>query len=195
MRRRDAATAPQLGDRVPFVIIKGLKGAKAYEKAEDPIYALENKLPIDYAHYVDHHLSLPLLRIFEPIIKNPKSLLVGEHTRKVVNPTGTGKGGMMGFLKVGAKCLGCKTPLRQGAAGNLCKHCQSQEASIYQKEVGALRDLETSFNRLWAQCQRCSGSLHQDVLCTARDCPIFYRRKKTQVDLVEQQQKVNTFAW
>ena len=195
MRRRDAATAPQLGDRVPFVIIKGLKGAKAYEKAEDPIYALENKLPIDYAHYVDHHLSLPLLRIFEPIIKNPKSLLVGEHTRKVVNPTGTGKGGMMGFLKVGAKCLGCKTPLRQGATGNLCKHCQSQEASIYQKEVGALRDLETSFNRLWTQCQRCSGSLHQDVLCTARDCPIFYRRKKTQVDLVEQQQKVKTFAW
>ncbi|UPQ97335.1 catalytic subunit of DNA polymerase delta [Chloropicon primus] len=195
MRKRDAATAPQLGDRVPYVIIKGLKGAKAYEKAEDPIYALENKLPIDYAHYVDHHLSLPLMRIFEPIIKNPKSLLVGEHTRKVVNPTGrkTG-GGMMGFLTVGAKCLGCKTPLPKGA-GNLCKHCKSQEADIYTKEVRALRDLEAGFNRLWTQCQRCSGSLHQDVLCTARDCPIFYRRKKTQVDLVEQQEKVNTFSW
>lgn len=28
---------------------------------------------------------------------------------------------------------------------------------------------------LWSQCQRCQGSLHQDVLCTSRDCPIFYR--------------------
>ena len=25
----------------------------------------------------------------------------------------------------------------------------------------------------------------QDVLCTSRDCPIFYRRKKTQKDLAE----------
>lgn len=38
--------------------------------------------------------------------------------------------------------------------------------------------LEDQFAALWTQCQRCQGSLHQDVLCTSRDCPIFYRRKK-----------------
>lgn len=38
---------------------------------------------------------------------------------------------------------------------------------------------------LWTQCQRCQGSLHQDVLCTSRDCPIFYRRKKIQKELHE----------
>jgi len=27
--------------------------------------------------------------------------------------------------------------------------------------------------------------LPQDVLCTSRDCPIFYRRKKVQKDLAE----------
>ena len=194
MRKRDAATAPQLGDRIPYVIIKGMKGAKAYEKAEDPIYALENNLAIDYQHYVEHHLTLPLLRIFEPILKNPKSLLVGEHTRKVVNPTSKAGGGMMGFLKVGAKCLGCKAPIPKGG-GNLCKHCKSQEASIYSREIEGLRELEADFNKLWTQCQRCSGSLHQDVLCTARDCPIFYRRKKCQVDLVEKQEKIKGFSW
>ena len=47
MRERDPNTAPVLGDRVPYVIIKGVKGAKAFEKAEDPIYALENSIPID----------------------------------------------------------------------------------------------------------------------------------------------------
>ena len=34
MRKRDPGSAPKLGDRVPYVIIAGTKGAKAYEKAE-----------------------------------------------------------------------------------------------------------------------------------------------------------------
>ena len=69
----------QVGERVAFVIIKGAKGAKAHEKAEDPIYALEHNLPIDAQHYLEHHLSQPLLRIFEPILgeKKAKSLLSG----------------------------------------------------------------------------------------------------------------------
>jgi DNA polymerase delta subunit 1 len=77
MKKRDPATAPAVGDRVPYVIIKAAKGAKAYEKAEDPIYALRNNLPIDCQHYLDHHLAQPLMRLFEPIMKNPKELLMG----------------------------------------------------------------------------------------------------------------------
>ena len=41
-----------------------------------------------------------------------------------------------------------------------------------------VNDLEIRFARLWTQCQRCQGSLHQDVLCTSKDCPIFYMRTK-----------------
>lgn len=37
---------------------------------------------------------------------------------------------------------------------------------------------QINFSRLWTQCQRCQGSLHQDVLCSSKDCPIFYMRKK-----------------
>lgn len=77
MRKRDPATAPVVGDRVPYVIVKAAKGAKAFEKAEDPIYALENNLPIDCQHYLDHHLAQPLKRIFEPIMKDPNQLLTG----------------------------------------------------------------------------------------------------------------------
>lgn len=57
--------------------MQSAKGAKTWEKAEDPIFALENNLPIDFQHYLEHHLSQPLLRIFEPIMRNPKSLLSG----------------------------------------------------------------------------------------------------------------------
>lgn len=43
-------------------------GARAYEKAEDPLFVLENNLPVDTRHYLENQLSKPLLRIFEPIL-------------------------------------------------------------------------------------------------------------------------------
>jgi DNA polymerase delta subunit 1 len=51
-------------------MIKGTKGSKAYEKSEDPIYALENNCPIDYNYYIENQIKLPLIRIFDPIFGN-----------------------------------------------------------------------------------------------------------------------------
>ena len=50
---------------------------KIYEKAEDPIWALEHNLPVDFQHYLDHHLELPLGRLFGPMMRNPKDLMTG----------------------------------------------------------------------------------------------------------------------
>lgn len=33
-------------------------------------------------------------------------------------------------------------------------------------QIYHLNTLEERFSRLWTQCQRCQGSLHEDVLCT-----------------------------
>ena len=94
MRKRDPGSAPQMGDRVPYVIITAAKGAANFEKAEDPIYVLENNIPIDSKWYLSNQLSKPLTRIFEPIIDNvEKSLLQGDHTRKIFIPTPTAKNG------------------------------------------------------------------------------------------------------
>ncbi|KAJ4960448.1 hypothetical protein NE237_020358 [Protea cynaroides] len=184
MRKRDAATAPDVGDRVPYVIIKAAKGAKAYERSEDPIYVLENNIPIDPHYYLENQISKPLLRIFEPILKNAsKELFQGSHTRSVYISTPS-TGGIMKFAKKQLSCLGCKA-LISDADQALCSHCKGREAELYCKTVANVRDLETLFGRLWTQCQECQGSLHQDVLCTSRDCPIFYRRKKAQKDMAE----------
>ena len=58
--------------------VQAAKGVKAYDKAEDPIYALEHNLPIDFQHYLDHHLELPLTRLFGPVMNNPKELMTGQ---------------------------------------------------------------------------------------------------------------------
>ena len=58
-----------------------------------------------------------------------------------------------------------------------------REPELYRSKLTSVNEYEAKFARLWTQCQRCQGSLHQDVLCTSRDCPIFYARKKVQKDL------------
>lgn len=68
MRKRDEGSAPRLGDRVPYVIIAGSKSDPISKRAEDPIYALQNNLPIDKQYYLEHQLAKPLARIFEPML-------------------------------------------------------------------------------------------------------------------------------
>lgn len=190
MRKRDAATAPNVGDRVPYVIIKAAKGAKAYERSEDPIYVLENNIPIDPQYYLENQISKPLLRIFEPILKNAsKELLHGSHTRSISISTPSNSG-IMKFAKKQLSCIGCKA-LISNSDRTLCTHCKGREAELYCKTVSQVSELELLFGRLWTQCQECQGSLHQDVLCTSRDCPIFYRRKKAQKDMAEAKRQLD----
>uniref|UniRef100_A0A4W3ICB1 DNA polymerase n=1 Tax=Callorhinchus milii TaxID=7868 RepID=A0A4W3ICB1_CALMI len=184
MRKRDAGSAPNLGDRVPYVIIKAAKGVAAYMKSEDPIYVLENTIPIDTQYYLEQQLAKPLLRIFEPILGDTKAesvLLKGDHTRcKTVL---TAKiGGLMAFAKKRNTCIGCKAVLNDDAD------------TIQYQMIAHLKLLEERFSRLWTQCQRCQGSLHEDVLCTSRDCPIFYMRKKVQKDLDDQDRVLMRFG-
>ncbi|CAJ0648676.1 12797_t:CDS:10 [Entrophospora sp. SA101] len=163
MHKRDAGSAPTIGDRVAYVIVKGTKGAAAYEKSEDPIYVLENNIPIDTKYYLDNQLSNPLSRIFEPILD--KFIVAGNHTR-VIQVATPSVGGLMKFTVKTATCLGCKTPLSKTDAA-----------------LDTVTKLEVHFARLWTQCQRCQGSLHQDILCSSKDCPIWYMRKKAQKDV------------
>ncbi|XP_072444842.1 DNA polymerase delta catalytic subunit isoform X2 [Chiloscyllium punctatum] len=194
MRKRDAGSAPNLGDRVPYVIIRAAKGVAAYMKSEDPIYVLENNIPIDTQYYLEQQLAKPLLRIFEPILGETKAeavLLKGEHTRcKTVLTSKVG--GLMAFAKKRSTCIGCKAVLNDNGA--VCSYCKCRQSELYQKEVSQLKLLEEKFSRLWTQCQRCQGSLHEDVLCTSRDCPIFYMRKKVQKDLGDQEKVMMRFG-
>ena len=83
MAKRDAGSAPKLGDRVPFVIISASKGTPAYQKSEDPLYVLENNIPIDTQYYLENQLSKPLIRIFEPIFKEKtESVLLSQFSIK-----------------------------------------------------------------------------------------------------------------
>jgi DNA polymerase I len=67
--RERGGQVPSVGDRVPFVIIKGKSSRKNkalfVDRAEDPAFVLENNMPLDTEYYVDKQILPPVLRIFE----------------------------------------------------------------------------------------------------------------------------------
>ncbi|KAF2225837.1 DNA polymerase delta subunit [Elsinoe ampelina] len=196
MKKRDAGSAPALGDRVAYVIVKGAGGSKNYEKAEDPIFVLENNIPIDTKYYLDNQLAKPLGRIFEPILGEKKAaqLLTGEHTRaiSVAAPT---MGGLMKFAKKTETCMGCKKPLTLASekGGAVCENDRERLGELYTKTLGKVAELEVRFARLWTQCQRCQGSMHNEVICSSRDCPIFYMRMKAKKDVEDAGKELGRF--
>ncbi|CAH1374575.1 hypothetical protein MTP99_015896 [Tenebrio molitor] len=196
MTKRDPGNAPKLGDRIPYVIIAATKNARAFEKAEDPIYVLENNVPIDSQYYLENQLSKPLIRIFQPILgDNAESVLLrGEHTRTKTMVTSK-VGALAAFTKKKETCLGCRSVLSAGYESEaVCSHCKPKEAMLYQQELGHHRMLENRFSELFTECQRCQGSLHEEILCTSRDCPIFYIRKKVQMELDSSKVKIARFG-
>ncbi|KAK6454201.1 DNA polymerase delta catalytic subunit [Scheffersomyces xylosifermentans] len=189
MRKRDAGSAPTLGDRVAYVIIKSSGSDKNYDKSEDPLYVLENSLPIDVKYYLDNQLTKPLERIFNPILGDAKTkeLLAGSHTR-TIKMSAPKTGGLMRFAKKSEVCVHCKTPLKSDNLGALCPNCikEGKGPALFGNAISQMNYLENKFSRLWTECQRCQGSLHQEVLCSNKDCPIFYMRKKAQKDVYQQ---------
>jgi DNA polymerase delta subunit 1 len=66
MRARTPGSEPQQGDRVPFVIVKG--PGKMFEKAEDPGWARDHQVPLDYQYYFTNQFKKPVQDLLEPLI-------------------------------------------------------------------------------------------------------------------------------
>ncbi|KAF6773845.1 hypothetical protein AHF37_06869, partial [Paragonimus kellicotti] len=176
MRKRDAGSAPHLGDRVPYVITAvGGKNAATYTKAEDPLYVLEHNIPIDTKYYLENQLANPLLR------------QIGSSKRRTYACQSSCAFQSWSTLGIHTKRATCVDAV-------LCFPVTNQSVQIYQKEVAQLNNTEARFARLWTECQRCQGSFHEEVICTSRDCPIFYMRMKSRKDAEEQYKVVERFG-
>lgn len=176
LRKRDENTAPVLGDRIPYVIVNKGKKVAAYEKSEDPVYVLEHNLPIDTEYYIEQQLSKPLHRIFEPIMDNVDELFRGEHTRTV--STAPLNGPMNAFVRTATTCVGCRVP-----GSVICSRCTVEFHIHLLKLQTEVEEKKERLNNCWVECQRCQGSIHNEVLCVNRDCPIFYMRTKVKKEL------------
>ena len=91
MREREPGSEPQSGDRVPYVLVKSeAKGATQGDRAEDPKWATQHNLPLDYEYYFTNKFMNPVCDLLEPLVEDPKqdifgSLLPKKRTKKSTN--------------------------------------------------------------------------------------------------------------
>lgn len=183
LRRRGATVG--IGDRIPYVIVKGDKKMLTHEKSEDPVYVLEHNLPIDKEYYIEQQLSKPLQRLFEPIMDNVSSLFSGEHT-KTISQSVSMAGPMNAFVKTLEECVGCR---RAGSV--LCTDCRKDFPRHYVAMQRLYNEKAQQYNACWVQCQRCQGSILNEVLCVNRICPIWYKRTKVKKEIGSLQTKID----
>lgn len=192
MAKRDPGSAPKVGDRVPYVIVQKEKNAQAYMKSEDPIYVLEHNLVIDVDWYLEHQLRGPIERIFDAVLSETalRNLFKGEHmnVKKVVVSKNTGIGR---FVSKKSTCLKCKCPIASGA---VCSNCKQFESDYYIQTAMQVELQQRQFCELWSTCQRCQNSLHQEIICGNKDCPIYYQREKIRRDLDLSMEKLRRFS-
>lgn len=61
MNERDPSSGPKTGNRFGYIIInEDSRGNELYEKSEDPEYAFEHKLPLDYLFYLNNQIRKPI---------------------------------------------------------------------------------------------------------------------------------------
>jgi len=63
-------------------------------------------------------------------------------------------------VRLSSGCTSCVRCL-WSLGGAVCHNCRPRMGELYQKQIVTASQHQIRFSRLWTQCQRCQGSLHQ----------------------------------
>lgn len=96
--RRSPGSEPQVGDRVPYVIVRTEKKTKrTCEKSEDPEYARVSKKRLDYEYYLQKQLERPLTDFFQ-MFQQDKDLFTDVRRQLHNEYAGVGRNGLMAYF-------------------------------------------------------------------------------------------------
>lgn len=196
MQSRDMATAPRVGDRVCYIMVTGSDSKKVSEWSEDPIYVLENDIPINVKYYIERQLQEPLTRLLTPIIGDAgvHELFHGAHTlvRRIPTQRPTEKVSLLNFvIRKSHPCWICKA---QTSSETVCPDCANDKTKMEAfriKQGQELAEIENLVDEIHAVCHSCQQtSADTPIECHARDCPNLYTRFGRDKRLVEARKKI-----
>ena len=83
MKERDEGSEPRTGERFGYVVIDDPKrGVELTERTEDPSYALEHGMKIDYIYYLKQQLEKPITTYMILLGKEKETNILFENTEK-----------------------------------------------------------------------------------------------------------------
>jgi DNA polymerase delta subunit 1 len=204
-------TAPRTGDKVSYVIIAGNKKDKAYQKVEDPDYALENNIELDIDYYIEKKIKKPILKIFAPILKDTNrylnnvniSLFQGEHMR-IISKKSITMGNMVKYTVKIHKCSNCKAKIDVNyfllILGNLplplCNEFYPNQKILvdsYLKTLNENTRIQNLYQAYIMNCYSCQGAWQLDIVCNNKDCSKFYEKRVVKMKVEESNKKMLLF--
>ncbi len=180
-----------IGDRVPYVIVSRGRRSKVYERAEDPVYALEHHMEVDLEYYTGRVIDAAK-RVLEAVYgeRTDAMLRYGDHMTVLRRHIVIESTSAFSAFVVRAQCVGC-----QVVGVTLCERCRPNALAIYQAKLSKLRHTEVAYQRLWTRCQACQGSHTRKIECNAVSCPIFFQRTTVKRAYERERALLNDTDW
>lgn len=188
---RNPGEAPRLGDRIQYIVVQSPDGIKRkmFDRAEDPLYVLENGLTIDYVYYADNQLLNPLVNVLAIVMPDSAK----EEIKDTLWPSnGELSDGKEVPERPSRKCtLGTAKRPRKNTKHNSIPTNNRLITSYFSRPPAAvgpsvsnvtsiekeLNDIEDICRRLERECLDCKkGDTAATSSCKNRDCPSLYER-------------------
>ena len=96
MDARNPGSGPRPGERVQYVFVVNKKAKKQVDRAEDPGYVTQHRLPLDYSYYLEHQYINPVFSLleltFDSGVKDPKKKIFGDIINRARNALNNQRG-------------------------------------------------------------------------------------------------------
>ena len=190
-KRRRGEPVPELGSRIPFVVVTGSKGRKFFESVEDPDYALEHNMQLDYMYIIEKKIQAPLQR-FTKNMPNTEALnaamfgnLRKRHRRNVQDDDP-----MARFVHTLEPCAQCGEP----SAEMVCRVCAplADWRVLWNNEMVKRQKIEERLDEALKTCRACMAiGEDEEVVCSNMGCAEYFPRRGSQFELARQQAHID----
>jgi hypothetical protein len=190
-KRKRGEPVPELGSRIPFVVVTGSKGRKFFQSVEDPDYALERNMQLDYMYIIEKKIAAPIKR-FTKNMPNSDSLdaaifgnLRKRHKRNLQEDDP-----LAGFVRELYPCAQCGS----SSPRLVCSDCgpTADWRQLWEEEVRKLQTVESRLGEAMKTCRACMAiGEDEEVVCSNMTCSEYFPRRGSQFERQRQTDRLN----
>ena len=182
-KRKRGEEVPELGTRIPFVVVTGRQDRKFYQSVEDPDYALEHNLQLDHHYVIEKKIMTPIKR-FTSVMPNTVRLdegifggLKGRHRENILEDDPVFR-----MVQIMQPCAGCG----ENTPDVLCARCSGEAnwEELWRREHTKRSEIAVELEKALKTCRACMAiDETEEVICGNTSCPEYFPRKRAEFDL------------